>query len=316
MEHLLTRIEFQNVFKAFGGRANRVQAVDGVSFAADGGEVLGVLGPNGAGKTTIIRMLLDVFRPDAGEILVEGERFGNRKDAFRRRVAYLPEERGLYQKRKIRDVIEYMGALRGLTKTETFDRAAPLLERFDLASQTKKKVATLSKGMSQKLQILLSVLHDPDLLIFDEPFSGLDPVNVRLVRQLVQEHRDRGKLVCLCTHMMAEVQALCDRVMMMHRGSRVLYGALDDICRSHTDYQVTVDADAECEGLACVARVETVGGSKNVYLKNGRTMADFMREMSASGRPVRRMSEGLRSIEDVFVSVVGRQDVPGAEVAR
>ncbi|MCB9852561.1 MAG: ATP-binding cassette domain-containing protein [Phycisphaerales bacterium] len=312
----MTRIEFQNVFKAFGGGGTRIQAVDGVSFAAAGGEVLGVLGPNGAGKTTIIRMLLDVFRPDAGEILVEGERDGNRRDEFRRRVAYLPEERGLYQKRKIKDVIEYTGALRGLSRAETRERAAPLLERFDLAAYAKKKVATLSKGMSQKLQILLSVLHDPDLLIFDEPFSGLDPVNVRLVRQLVQEHRDRGKLVCLCTHMMAEVQALCDRVMMMHRGARVLYGPLDEIRRAHTDYQVTVDIDAAPEGLPSVDHVACVEKSKNVYLKDGKTIADFMRDMSAAGRSVRFMSEGLRSIEDVFVSVVGRQDVVSAEAPK
>lgn len=309
----MTRIEFQNVFKAFGSGAGRVQAVDDVSFSAEGGEVLGVLGPNGAGKTTIIRMLLDVFRPDSGEILVEGRRDGNRDNEFRRRVAYLPEERGLYQKRKIKDIIEYIGALRGLSKSETRERAAPLLERFDLAAQSKKKVATLSKGMSQKLQILLSVLHDPDLLIFDEPFSGLDPVNVRLVRQLVQEHRDRGKLVCLCTHMMAEVEALCDRVMMMNRGSRVLYGELHDIRRSHTDYQVSVDDESQPEGLACVERVEHRGRSKNVYLKDGKTIADFMREMAAAGRSVRQLSEGLRSIEDVFVSVVGHPDVMAQE---
>jgi len=265
-----------------------------------------VLGPNGAGKTTIIRMLLDVFRPDAGEILVDGEINGNRDSGFRRRVAYLPEERGLYQKRRLNDVIEYIGALRGLTRVETRERAAPLLKRFDLADYAKKKVATLSKGMSQKLQILLSVLHDPDVLIFDEPFSGLDPVNVRLVRQLVLEHRDRGKLVCLCTHMMAEVEALCDRVMMMHRGARVLYGPLDEIRRAHTDYQVRVDEASQPEGLACVARVENVDKSKNVYLKEGKAIEDFMREMANAGRSVRHLSEGLRSIEDVFVSVVGR----------
>lgn len=302
----MTRIEFNHVFKAFGGGATRIQAVDGVSFAAEGGEVLGVLGPNGAGKTTIIRMLLDVFRPDAGEIRVDGRLNGNRDDGFRRRVAYLPEERGLYQKRKLNDVIEYIGALRGMTREETRERAAPLIKRFDLVDYAKKKVVTLSKGMSQKLQILLSVLHDPDVLIFDEPFSGLDPVNVRLVRQLVLEHRDRGKLVCLCTHMMAEVEALCDRVIMMHRGARVLYGPLDDIRRAHTDYQVSVDCEAQPEGLACVARVEKSDKRKHVFLKEGKSISDFMREMATAGRSVRKLSEGLRSIEDVFVSVVGR----------
>ncbi|HPF40920.1 MAG TPA: ATP-binding cassette domain-containing protein [Phycisphaerae bacterium] len=305
----MTRIEFQGVSKSFGGGASRIDAVRDVSFEATGGETLGILGPNGAGKTTIIRMLLDVFRPDAGEIRVDGGLNGNRLDTFRRRVAYLPEERGLYQKRKISDVIEYTGALRGLSRAETRDRATPLLERFELAAYARKKVATLSKGMSQKLQILLSVLHDPDVLIFDEPFSGLDPVNVRLVRRLVLEHRERGKLVCLCTHMMSEVQALCDRVMMMHRGSRVLYGPLQEIRRAHTDYQVTVDIDAAPEGLACVDRVERVENSKNVYLKEGRTLSDFLREMAMAGRTMRHMSEGLRSIEDVFVSVAGASRV-------
>jgi len=309
------QIAFDSVTKAFGRAARRVVAVDDVSFEAGGGAVFGILGPNGAGKTTMLRMLLDVLRPDAGSIRIDGAADVNRSLAFRRRVAYLPEERGLYQKRKIADVIHYIGALRGLDREETDRRITPLLERFDLVDSLKKKVSTLSKGMSQKLQIILSVIHDPDVLIFDEPFSGLDPINVRLVRELVREHRDRGRLVCLSTHMMAEVQALCDRVMMINRGRRVLYGPLDEIRRAHTDYQVSLDLEAQPEGLPCVARVESDRDMKNVYLKDGAGINDLMREMAAAKRPVRRMVEGMRPIEDIFVSLVATDAPPVAAPA-
>jgi len=299
------QIAFDGVSKSFGSGTRRVVAVNDVSFDADGGTVFGILGPNGAGKTTMIRMLLDVFRPDTGRISTDGVENGNRSLSFRQRVAYLPEERGLYQKRKIADVIHYIGALRGMEREQIRTRMMPLLERFDLVDSIKKKVSTLSKGMSQKLQIILSVIHDPDMLIFDEPFSGLDPVNVRLVRELVREHRDRGKLVCLSTHMMAEVEALCDRVMMIDHGRRVLYGALDEVRRANTDFQASVNKGCDPSGLPCVVRVVNDVDMNHVYLKDGATLNDLMRELAAAKRPVQRLVEGMRPIEDIFISVAG-----------
>ncbi|MEM6926952.1 MAG: ATP-binding cassette domain-containing protein, partial [Myxococcota bacterium] len=168
-------IELNGVSKTFGQGSREHRAVRDMSFEARSGEVVGVLGPNGAGKTTMIRMLLDILRPDEGEIRIDGVAAGNRGPAFRSRTGYLPEERGLYQRRKVRDVLWYLGALKGLTRTEALDRGEALLARLELEGWTNKRVNELSKGMGQKVQIACSILHDPDLVVLDEPFSGLDP---------------------------------------------------------------------------------------------------------------------------------------------
>jgi len=297
------RIAFRNVSKSFGSRASRQHAVVASSWEAGGGEVFGLLGPNGAGKTTMIRMLLDIFRADEGDILVGDSRDGNRSPEFKRRVGYLPEERGLYRKRKVMDVLIYLAALKGQPRADARHRAQVLLERFGLSAYGGKKVATLSKGMAQKLQIVSCILHDPDLVVLDEPFSGLDPVNTRLIRELVLELKRAGKLVILSTHMMGEVEALCDRILLIHRGRQVLYGELHAIRKSHTDYQVVVDPAAAPEGLACVEKVVTMPDEKRVYLRSGKQVTDLMLEMGRSVRP------SLSATHD-HVVVAGRQVIP------
>ncbi|MBN2562533.1 MAG: ATP-binding cassette domain-containing protein [Phycisphaerae bacterium] len=311
------QIEFQQVSKTFGGGAGRTRAVDQASWEAHGGEVFGLLGPNGAGKTTIIRMMLDIFRPDEGAILVNGTPNGNRSQDFKNRVGYLPEERGLYKKRKVMDVLAYLAALKGVSKAEAHKSAGVLLERFGLAEYANKKIKTLSKGMSQKLQTVSCVLHDPDLVVFDEPFSGLDPVNVRLVRDLVLDLKRAGKLVFLSTHMMAEVEAVCDRIIMIDRGRQILCGELGEIKKAHTDYDIVVDAQAQPDGLDCVAKVVIVGSRKRVWLRDGKTMNDLMLEMGRAGKSVKHLEEGAQPLEDIFVALVTRnQDAsPGIGAA-
>lgn len=300
------KIELQNVTKTYGRGANLKTAVDSVSWQAQGGEIFGLLGPNGAGKTTMIRMMLDILRPDSGQVLLDDQPDGNKTTEFKQRIGYLPEERGLYKKRKVMDVMVYFAALKGLDSKTARLRAGEMLERFELTEWANKKIEDLSKGMSQKIQIASCILHHPDIVVLDEPFSGLDPVNVRLVRDTIYDLKGKDKLVFLSTHMMSEVEALCDRIFMINNGKQVLYGPLDEIKASYTEHQVVLDTDAQPEGLQCVERVTSTDNGKCVFLRDGKTMHDLMAEMAAEKRPFKRFEEASTPIEDIFVSVVSR----------
>lgn len=299
-------IELQNVCKTFGRGADLKVAVDNVSWKSAGGEIFGLLGPNGAGKTTMIRMMLDIIRPDSGQVVLNGDSTANRTIEFKRKIGYLPEERGLYQKRKVIDVLLYFAALKGFDRGAAKIKAMELLDRFELADCANKKIHDLSKGMGQKIQIASCILHDPDLVVLDEPFSGLDPVNTRLIRETILDLRAAGKLVFLSTHMMAEVEALCDRIFMINHGKQVLYGSLDEIRKSYTRYEVLMDHDAETEGLACIESITRSAQGQCIHLKYGTTTHDLMAELAANKRLFRRFEEARMPIEDIFVEVVGK----------
>jgi len=202
-----------------------VVAVDDLSFQVERGEIFGLLGPNGAGKTTTIRILMDIFKPDSGAVRV----LGGPPGAARRRVGYLPEERGLYRTLKVTDCLIYLGQLKGMDRANAARRAAQLLERVELSEWGKRKVEELSRGMQQKVQLAASVIHDPELIILDEPFQGLDPVNTDMVRGLIRELRGQGKTIVLSAHEMSLVEMLCERIALIHHGRAVLNGRLADI---------------------------------------------------------------------------------------
>lgn len=299
-------IELKNVSKTFGRGNNLKIAVDNVSWKSGGGEIFGLLGPNGAGKTTMIRMMLDIIRPDNGEVLLNGDPLANREIAFKRMIGYLPEERGLYQKRKVIDVLMYLAALKGVEKRIAKSKAMELLEKFELGDCAHKKIHDLSKGMGQKIQIISCVLHGPELIVLDEPFSGLDPVNTRLIRETILQLRKDGKLVFLSTHMMAEVEALCDRIFMIHNGEQVLYGKLDEIQKSYTRYEVLMDLEAETEGLDCIASITRSDNGQCISLQEGRSVHDLMAELANGKRKFKQLREAKMPIEDIFVEVVGK----------
>lgn len=302
------KIELQKACKTFGRPPKHKVAVDSVSWQATSGEIFGLLGPNGAGKTTMIRMMLDIIRPDSGDVLLDGDPKFNRTLEFKQRIGYLPEERGLYKKRKVMDVLLYFAALKGMDRATAKSRAVEMLDRFEMSQWANKNIEDLSKGMSQKIQIASCVLHDPDIVVLDEPFSGLDPVNVRIVRDTIHDLKAKDKLVFLSTHMMSEVEALCDRIFMINNGQQVLYGRLDEIKKSFTEYEVIMDNDAQPEGLSCVANVVESSMGKCVYLVEGKTRHDLMAEMAEQLRPFKRFEEASTLIEDIFVAVVKRQN--------
>jgi ABC-2 type transport system ATP-binding protein len=205
-----------------------VQAVVDVSFDVYPGEIFGLLGPNGAGKTTTIRMVLDIFRPDCGHIEVFG---GKLDEARKNRIGYLPEERGLYRDLKLESVLVYLAVLKGLDRTTASRRLADWFRRLDLYEYRQKKVQDLSRGMQQKAQLIATLVHEPDLIVVDEPFSGLDPVNARLVMTIMEEQARAGRTIIMSTHQMHQVEALCNRIVLINKGHSVLYGEVDRIKR-------------------------------------------------------------------------------------
>jgi ABC-2 type transport system ATP-binding protein len=295
----MIQLQVENVLKAFGD----LHAVDDVSLDAGGGEIFALLGPNGAGKTTLIRMIMDIMRPDAGTIRFDGESLSNQ---LKHRIGYLPEERGLYKKQKLGEVLAYFGQLHGLEKTDAIRRTQEWLVRIDLEEWETKKIEELSKGMQQKAQLALTLLHKPDLVILDEPFTGLDPVNTRMVKDFIREIRQRGTTVLLSTHQMAQVEALADRVFMISRGRRVLYGTLQDIKRDHSDNAVLVNGDVTAQGLEEVTRVEEYDGSaglKKVWLKTGVNPRALLSRLLEKGEPVAHYEVAETPLEDIFVKI-------------
>lgn len=306
-------VELRGVSKSFGTGPREHIAVDCVSWQAAAGEVVGLLGPNGAGKTTMLRMLLDILRPDTGMVLIDGDPSLNRTAQFKAKTGYLPEERGLYQRRRVEDILWYLGSLKGLSRAATLDRGEALLsslglERLGPGGWQGKSVSELSKGMGQKVQIACSLLHDPDLVVLDEPFSGLDPVNVRLVRQLVLDLKRQGKVVLMSTHQMAEVEVLCDRIFMIHRGQTVLEGKVRDIQRKYTPFDVMVDTETDCSGLRCVAESHVAPDATYLTLVPGATSATLMSELGSRGQDVRMLREASIPLEEIFVALIRQRE--------
>ena len=214
-----------------------MRAVDQVSFAVQKGDIYGFLGPNGAGKTTTIRMIMGIIQPDSGSIEISDNNMGN---LGRQIIGYLPEDRGLYQKQKLGEIIVYFGLLRGLEKTAAKAKAAEWLERFGLGDQQKRKVEELSKGTQQKVQFILSLVHDPTLLILDEPFTGLDPLNQLLLKEIIQEKREAGTTILFSTHQMEQVERLCNNICLINQGRIIVEGALESIRKAHQSNAVEV----------------------------------------------------------------------------
>ena len=225
-----------------------VHAVNNVSFKVEKGDIYGFLGPNGAGKTTTIRMIMGIIHPDRGSINLSGQDINY---LGRKKLGYLPEDRGLYQKQKLGEILVYFGELRGLDRKHAFKEASSWLERFELGGQSNRKVEELSKGNQQKLQFILSLLHDPNLIILDEPFTGLDPLNQLLLKEIIQEKQNEGKTIIFSTHQMEQVERLCNNICLINKGSIVLEGSLERIRKQNTTDAVEVHFKGEINQEEC-----------------------------------------------------------------
>jgi len=290
----------EGIWKRFG--ANDV--VRDLSFEVRPGELLGFLGPNGSGKTTTMRMILDIIRPDRGVIHVYGGPPGVEQSP---RIGYLPEERGLYRDVPVLDTLTYFGSLKGLPRGEARRRAATLLEEVGLGPVMRRKASELSRGMQQKAQLIATLIHAPDLLILDEPFQGLDPVNSDMLRGVVLAQRDRGAAVVMSTHRMEEAEALCERILLIDRGRQLLYGRLADVRASFSDGAVIVEGNgipSGPDGLASVSAAHAVIGGVRFVLRDGATPRDLFRELAARDADVARFEVASPSLDEIFIRVV------------
>jgi len=288
-------LEAHNLVKRYNG----FTAVDALSFEVYEGEIFGLLGPNGAGKTTAIRTIMDIFRPDEGTVQVLGQPPGTARE----RIGYLPEERGLYRDLKVLEVLVYLAELKGTPRSVARPRALTWLERMDLADWADRKVQDLSRGMQQKLQFVASLVHDPELLILDEPFMGLDPVNVELVKGLIREAQGEGKTVVLSTHQMNVVEALCDRILLINHGRAVLYGPLDEIKRRHAPHAVRLRTPVALDVLPGVTRVEQHDDTFTLTLE-GITPQELLRTLVERNVPVEAFEMATVPLEEIFIAVV------------
>jgi ABC-2 type transport system ATP-binding protein len=291
-------LSFDGLAKAYG----RTVALRGVSFDVHAGEIFGLLGPNGAGKSTLIRILMDIIRADSGDVRIFGE---PRRREHLDRLGYLPEERGLYTKLTVLDVMTYFGSLKGLARAEARTRAAEWLERVELPQVATWKVDRLSKGMSQKVQIAAVLMSDPDVCILDEPTTGLDPVNVRLVQDLLLERRRRGRTTVLSTHHMNQVEALCDRVALINQGTLVVYGAVEEVRRRYSLPEVRVHALGPLPAIPLISqRVQEGEDVWRLMLADGHPPADALAALVAAGARIDRFEPLLAPMEDIFLRVV------------
>lgn len=283
-------------------RFGEVHAVEDVSFSVEPGEIFGLLGPNGAGKTTTIRMMMDIFRPDAGSVEV----FGGPLDlARKRRIGYLPEERGLYKDQKLEPTLIYLATLKGMDERSARRQLSGWLERFDLSDHRQKKVQELSRGMQQKAQIIATLLHNPELIVIDEPFSGLDPVNTRLVKRILEEEREKGKSIVMSTHQMYQVEALCNRIVLIDKGVTVLYGAVGEIKRNFAGNAVLLEGHGDFTHLPGVLEMRAQNGSWHMALEVGTDpQAVFRTLANREGVRVEKFELAEPSLDDIFVSVV------------
>jgi ABC-2 type transport system ATP-binding protein len=290
-------LEVRDVVKAYDGRA----VVNHVSFEVQPGEVFALLGPNGAGKTTLIRMITDILKPDSGSILLEGQTVATRPGGT---VSYLPEERGLYRRNKVAEVLGYYGELKGMSQAAARTAALELLERVDLREWADKQVQALSKGMQQKVQLCTALIGSPRLMILDEPFSGLDPLNVQLFEEILHERRAAGATVLLSTHQMNKVEEICDRALMLNRGHMVLYGRVGEIRRKYTDHAVMVRGDGGMEGIPGVRSVKPVDGQVELALEPGATTDSVLRALLDRGVHIESFAPATLPLEDIFIKVV------------
>jgi ABC-2 type transport system ATP-binding protein len=296
-----TAIRVERISKTYGD----FRAVNDLSFEVYRGEIFAMLGPNGSGKTTTMRMILDILKPDTGRIEVLG---GILTDATKDKIGYLPEERGLYRNVRVLEMMEYLGTLKGLSSNEAHKRSLALLEQLELADHAKKKVSELSKGMQQKIQFAVTVLHDPELIIVDEPFSGLDPVNTLALKDLVMAFRAKGGTVVMSTHQMWQVEEMADRLLMIHKGEQQLYGPVEDIRKRYALHAIIVEGQGNWAALPGVERIETVENGRKgtlLYLESQTTTDDILAAIATTrNMSIERFELAVPSLNDIFIRVV------------
>ncbi len=294
-ERALSAVEVNNVIKSYGNNT----VVNDVSFTVAQGEIFGLIGPNGAGKTTTIRMMMDIIKPDSGDIRILGESLS---EDTKNRIGYLPEERGLYKKLTVLKTLTYLAALKG-SRVEN-NRVEELLKRVDMLPHKDKKIEELSRGIGQLIQFLTTILHNPELIILDEPFANLDPVNTELLKEIILELRGQGKSIILSTHRMNEVEELCDRIFMINEGRGVLYGELAEIKSRYRNNSIFLKCDRLPDKLPGIIGSKDQGKDIELLLDGQTSPQQVLGALLNQGVIVDRFEVSTPSLTEIFIQVV------------
>ena len=293
-------LDLQNLKKYFATQ----KAVDDISFNIEQGSIFGLLGPNGAGKTTLLRMITGIFYPDEGNIIFNGRKFDPINDI--RYIGYMPEERGLYKKMKIGEQALYLAQLKGMSKSEAMHKIKEWFVRFEMESWWNKKVEDLSKGMSQKLQFVITVLHEPKLIILDEPFSGLDPVNANLIKEEIFNLAQKGSTVIFSTHRMEQVEEICDHIVLVNKGKKILDGTVTDIKNQFKENIFQLGAQTNAHNLMTYI-FEVIKHQPEkllIKLQHDSTTNDVLKFFIEQNIAINSFNEVLPSLNDIFIKLV------------
>lgn len=294
-------LELKNLKKYYATQ----KAVDDIGFSIEKGSIFGLLGPNGAGKTTLLRMITGIFYPDSGQIILDGKKFDPVKDL--QQIGYMPEERGLYKKMKIGEQAIYLARLKGLSRHEALEKIKTWFVKFEMQGWWNKKVQDLSKGMSQKLQFLITILHEPKLIILDEPFSGLDPVNSNLIKDEIYKLAQTGSTIIFSTHRMEQVEEICDHIVLMNKGKKILDGSVAQVKQDFKENLYSVGIEGSLSSMNGNAPFELIGTKNNnliVRIKEGNKPNDVLKHFLQQGSEIHSFNEILPSLNEIFIKLV------------
>jgi len=292
-------VEVNHIIKSYADKV----VVNDLAFSVNQGEIFGLIGPNGAGKTTTIRMLMDIIKPDSGDVTILGEKL---TEASKNKLGYMPEERGLYRKLSVIDSIIYLASLKGMDRHEAEEKADELLNQTGMLASKRRKIEELSKGMGQIIQFIITIIHDPELVILDEPFGSLDPVNIELLKSMFLDLRNQGKAIILSTHQMNQVEELCDRILMIDNGHSVLYGNLTEIKSRYRSHSVILDFEGELAQIQGVTLKRAHKGYVELVLDRNTTPKQVLEQLVSSGVVVNRFEVATPSLNEIFLEVAGK----------
>lgn len=293
----MSAVEVSHLNKSYAGK----MAVKDLSFSVSPGELLGLIGPNGAGKSTTIKIILDFLKPDSGEVKIFGQ---SMTESSKNSIGYLPEEKGMYKKLNAIDQIIYLASLKGMNTKLARERAGLLLRKTGMWDSRRKKIKEMSKGMGQIIQFIVTIIHDPQLIILDEPFSGLDPVNSELMKNMVSLLRDEGKAIILSTHQMNQVEELCDRVLMINKGREVLHGSMGEVKKQYTKHSVLVQVEGELGRLPGVIDIINSQDAVELVLEADTSPQDILDLLRNKGQIVKRFEIKSPSLNEIFLEIV------------
>ena len=297
-------LEVKNLSKTFGS----LKAVNNASFEVPEGSIFGLIGRNGAGKTTTIRMMMNIYMPDSGEVMLRGTKVGQE---FKNKVGYLPEERGLYKKMRVLETLQYFAELKGATGRKVTKKAKEYLERFDLADRTLSKVEELSKGNQQKIQFISTILHDPEFIILDEPFSGLDPINTNLLKEIILEKKKEGKVIIFSTHLMDFAEKMCDHVAMINKGDIILNGSLSDIKGKYSQRNVSLNYEGDISFLnnhPIIEKISDFGNTTGIKVKETSQIQELLKLLVENNVTVKKFDANDITLHEIFVDLAGKEE--------